>query len=165
MSVERWRPVPGYEGLYEVSDHGRVRSFQRRANGPLILKQAVRKGYAGVTLSRDKQPRIFRVNRLVAMAFHGLPEEGQVCRHLNNNPLDNRAVNLAWGSHKENVADLLEAGGHYNQRKTHCLRGHPFTPENTRVYMRPAGPLRSCRLCGRDHARRYRADKIRRAAA
>jgi hypothetical protein len=164
VNAERWRSVPGYEGLYEVSDHGRVRSFQR-PTGPVILSPAVRKGYAGVTLTRNKQPRVLRVNRLVAMAFHGLPEEGQVCRHLNGNSLDNRAVNLAWGSHKENVADLLEAGGHYNQRKTHCLRGHPFTPENTRVSMRPAGPLRSCRRCGRDHARRYRAERSRRRAA
>lgn len=115
MMAERWAPVPGYEGFYEVSDRGRVRSLDRwvrRGGGTQfwrgrVLRQQERTGYRAVTLQRDGR-RTFRVHRLVAMAFVG--GDGPVCRHLDGNPLNNSADNLAWGTSSDNSEDSRRHG-------------------------------------------------------
>lgn len=138
--VEQWLPVVGYEGYYEVSDQGRVRSVPRvtrRGNGrPMSIRGTVRKqstmpkGHKSVTLVRDKQLRTFTVHKLVLLAFKGAAEEGQMCRHLNGDPTDNRLSNLAWGTGSENQNDAVRHGSHYLSQKTHCVRGHPLAPPN-----------------------------------
>lgn len=113
--AERWRAVPGWADLYEVSDQGRVRSLQR--GGPRLLRPQGRRGYLRVALtSRPRgKPRRWRpVHQLVLEAFHGPRPLGQVARHLNGDRTDNRADNLAWGFPADNVADRVlhsAAGG------------------------------------------------------
>lgn len=116
--IEQWKPVPGYEGLYEVSDQGRVRSIPgERWNGQAIhafkgrvLKQALGRRYLQVILSKNSKLRTARVHQLVANAFlpecPGVQGRTQGCYHIdhiNNDPLDNRAVNLQWLLHYENT--------------------------------------------------------------
>lgn len=154
---ERWLPVPGYEGLYEVSNIGRVRSVERVVIGgpfglPQIRKGRIRKpqvdhgGYLRVTFWRDGRPgESFGVHRLVALAFH--PNEyfdGADVRHLDGTRTNNVASNLAWGTRFENMQD---AKGHGTLRKPRCKQGHRFTPENT--YVAPDGG-RNCRICSRE---------------
>jgi hypothetical protein len=155
--TERWRPIPGFKGLYEASNLGRIRSPRK------ILKQRLNnKGYPVVELSKNNHSRESLVHRQVIKAFRGDPLPGNECRHLNGIPTDNRIENLAWGSHSENAADQVAHGTHRNIQKTRCKRGHEFTPENT--YVQP-GKGRSCRACadkyfGKEYFQAYyRANK------
>lgn len=155
--LEQWRPVPGFEGLYEASNLGRIRSPR------VILKQRLNNmGYPVVELSKDGRSRESLVHRQVIKAFFGEPQPGMECRHLNGVPTDNRIENLAWGTHSENSIDQVIHGTHRNVRKTHCPRGHEFTPENT--YIQPSNGGRICRQCRPKSYWReyYQANKERR---
>ena len=165
MLSEEWRPIPGFEGLYEASDQGRIRSLDRsfinRAGQPLsvrgrILSSRADYGYPSVTLC-DKGIEVRRnVHRLVLMAFTEPPSaDTPVVRHVNGDPSDNRLVNLQWGTQRENAIDTVVMGRHANAAKTHCKHGHEFTPENTRL--RPDWG-RSCKRC------EYEKNKKRRLA-
>lgn len=111
MSAERWRPIKGCEGSYEVSDAGRVRSLDRVVNGRVrygrVLKQRPIKhgGYLVVSISIDGKSSPKYVSRLVAQAFVPKPNLLPDVRHLNGDILDNRAENLAWAERNVNDAE------------------------------------------------------------
>ena len=122
--MEQWRPVVGYEGLYEVSDHGRVRSLdrlvvcvtgvQRVIPGRLMrFKPPIKKynPYYQVGLTRDGKQKYYAIHVLVLSAFVGpRPSNLMWGRHLDGSPLNNHASNLAWGTAKENSADSIRHG-------------------------------------------------------
>lgn len=107
LSVERWRSVVGYEGLYEVSDLGRVRSKYR---GGRILVPQLTGRYLSVKLCRDGKVTTRRVHRLVAEAFLGPLPPGQHTRHGPGGRLDNRLVNLSYGTPLQNSHDQERDG-------------------------------------------------------
>jgi hypothetical protein len=110
---ERWLPVVGWEGVYEVSDRGRVKRVgpakgvtigQIRSSKPNI------KGYPAVQLWRDNQREPWLTHRLVAEAFIGPCPEGHEINHKDGNPQNLRPSNLEWVTHRENqrhAADVL----------------------------------------------------------
>lgn len=102
MSAVEWRPVPGWEGLYEVSSDGQIRSL--RAGRPMRTF-ITEKGYRRVYLYRGKRIQRVRVHTAVLGAFVGPRPAGMVTRHLDGNPANNHLSNLAWGTHAENEAD------------------------------------------------------------
>lgn len=108
MTMETWKAVPGFEGLYEVSDHGNVKSFWR---GGRILKATKNYyGYKQVTLvnsCRKNFPIV--VHRLVLMTFSG-KKDGKMALHNDGNKENNRLSNLRWGDHKDNYADTVLHG-------------------------------------------------------
>lgn len=173
--TEKWLPIPGWEGLYEVSDHGRVRSLPRVRNtrwGPRLmgktrlLKQSSTRtpGYFTVPLTRNAATKVHLVHRLVAMAWLPAPEPDQsLCRHLDDNPLNNHASNLAWGTASDNMRDAVRNGGNHNTRKTHCPKGHPYSGKNL-AFQREGNWGRKCRACARDKARRERREAAQRRA-
>jgi hypothetical protein len=123
--MENWRDVVGYEGHYEVSDLGRVRSLGRvisrvmsdgsvqHQNRPeRILAQFDNHGtwYPRVTLTVDHQKKTVSVHTLVLEAFVGPAPKGMECRHLDGSFLNNSLNNLEWGTHLENEADKLLHG-------------------------------------------------------
>lgn len=111
--MELWRSVPGYEGIYEVSDNGNVRSLDRmiyRATGkPFFKKGKILRagvdtnGYYYVNLYRDGVPRHESVHRLVATAFVDNPQKYPVVNHINEDKKDNRPCNLEWCTEKYNT--------------------------------------------------------------
>lgn len=108
---EIWKDIKGYEGLYQVSNLGRVKSFRRR--NPIILKQnciGVNKKYKSVCLGYGL-PRVY-VHRLVAEAFLDNPNEYKCVMHLDNNGHNNRLDNLKWGSHSMNIKQCVKDGRH-----------------------------------------------------
>lgn len=149
---ERWLPVVGWEGLYEISDLGRVRSLPRQGSnghwyGGGYLKPGIGGGgYPYVNLCKNNAGRRLRIHVLIAAAFIGPRPDGYEIRHLDGNPANSVLVNLAYGTHSENARDTVRHGAHSEARKTHCKRGHEFTPENTSVDKRGG---RRCRRCKR----------------
>lgn len=163
----KWKDVPGYEGYYQVSDAGDIKSLTRMGwngrgryliEGQMIAPQPCEKGYLAVGLNREGRYRRHLVHRVVMAAFVG-PDERQV-RHKNGDPADNRLVNLEYGTNAENQVDSVNHGTHYQARKTECKHGHPFNEANTLHYINAKGkPARSCRAC---HAARERARRASR---
>lgn len=152
--MEDWYPVRGWEGLYEITKGGRVRSLDRvvkSANGRRYFKKGqemktYRAGsrYPGVMFSHEGRVEDIQLHRLLAQMFIPNPDNLPVVRHLNDDARDYRLENLAWGTQKDNLYDIFNNRGHYNSQKTHCKNGHPFDEENT--YITRSGG-RTCRTC------------------
>ena len=144
---EEWRDIAGYEGAYQVSSLGRVRSLPGWHRGGRVLKLGlsgrVGNQYYNVVLHGRYTKS---VHVLVAEAFIGpRPPKTDVC-HNNGNRLDNRVENLRYGTRAENMADRNEHGTNTWAQRTHCKNGHEYTPENTRV----TATRRWCRACDRE---------------
>lgn len=114
------RPIPFADG-YSVTDTGDVYST-RRGRRVQLMPWRMRHGHLVVSLrSRGKTIKTL-VHRLVAFLFIGPPGEGQEVRHLNGNPADNRVTNLAWGTHAENMADMVRHGRTNTRPEMRCTR-------------------------------------------
>lgn len=97
---EVWKPVPNYEGLYDVSNFGRVRSLYRYK---VILKPQLQKGYCYVDLCKDGKKKRYSIHRLVWETFNSsIPEDYEI-NHIDENPLNNCISNLSAVSHKTNI--------------------------------------------------------------
>ena len=113
--AENWKAIPDYEGWYEVSDYGRVRSVERTTRHGHKRKQRVLKAtpqggkYLKVDLSRDNRQRTRLVHQLVLEAFVG-PRDGKQACHNNGIRTDNRLENLRWGTISENALDRSKHG-------------------------------------------------------
>lgn len=150
----------GYEGLYEVSDHGRIRSVARvveRSNGRRqFVRERIRKTYncSGranhqvVRLAKEGKMTTKLVHRMMLESFVGPCPDGMQACHANDVADDNRLENLRWDTQSANQADSVQNSRHGWANKTHCKRGHEFTPENTRyVHATGRNPYRVCRQC------------------
>ena len=124
---EEWRPVVGYEGLYEVSNLGRVRNSRTL----YVLNGSKRGSYLQVCLRRTDENGVsvktgLNVHRLVALAFIQNPDCKPVVDHIDGNALNNVVSNLRWVTQRENVLNPITAA---RQREA-CLR--PYMLAKTR---------------------------------
>ena len=135
---EIWKPIKGYEGLYEVSNLGRVRSLTRvfvSKRGWIntwrgrTLIPLMKKGYCHIGLSKSNKVRHYRINRLVAEAFIPNPDNLPQVNHKDENPQNNRVDNLEWCSAKYNTnyGTALIRKAITRGRKVRCI-------ENGNVY-------------------------------
>jgi hypothetical protein len=118
---EQWRPVVGFEGYYEVSDHGRVRSCERLCRNRWGVRRKIarimaanltgqRRRYLALTLCVDDVKVRRYVHLLVLEAFEAPRQPTLEARHLNGKSTDNRAVNLTWGTPDQNREDKARHG-------------------------------------------------------
>lgn len=140
---EQWLPVVGYEGLYEVSDQGKVRALARviapsDGRRPYVRPAQMRKiqidpyGYCKVSLSKDRKIEFAFVHRLVLEAFVGPRPDGMEVCHNDAVKTDNRPSNLRWDTHSENGRDHYRKHGgvHPMSRVEACPRGHLLRDPN-----------------------------------
>ena len=132
--VEIWRDIPEYEGLYQVSNMGQVKSLNRYVRGNsnskmfkkgILLKFSSDKdGYLTVGLHKDKKQKLMKIHRLVALAFLENPENLPCINHKNEIKTDNRVENLEWCTYQYNAT--------YNE--IHIKRGKKLKGENHYLY-------------------------------
>ena len=159
---EEWKPIPGYSGSYEVSSRGRVRSLprldsrgHRRSGGYLKPSPVGREPqHLRVTLHKNGVKECIYLHRVVALAFIPNPKGLPYVLHGDDDPGNNTAENLRWGTHQDNMNDMKNRSRHVsaNSLKTHCKRGHPFSPDNTSLH--GVRQSRSCKTCVRERQRK-----------
>ena len=123
MNDEIFKPIPGWEGYYSVSNHGNVRSEQRlikeKSTNKIyeipekILKKSLDnsgKKYYRVSLSRSSIITYLQVHRLVCWAFIGEQKKGMEVRHLDGNSRNNNLSNLCYGTKSDNMQDAIKHG-------------------------------------------------------
>lgn len=105
MSEEIWKDIAGYEGYYQVSTYGRVRSLDRMVNkwdgkrlscGRILSLATNLKGYQFIYLCKDGKQKMFTIHRLVATAFIPNPNGYPHVNHIDENKMNNRVENLEW---------------------------------------------------------------------
>lgn len=113
---EVWKPIPGYEGRYEVSDQGRVRNNNKK----ILALCSVSGGYKAVSLGKNNSKLI---HRLVVAAFLGsAPLDKRLVLHGNGDRFDNRLSNLRYGNHKDNSADAKLHGTQTKGERQHAAK-------------------------------------------
>lgn len=165
--TEIWLPITDYEGSYEVSSLGRIRSLDRivpcgpgrkgrkLASGQEISPFMSNQGYRRVVLWKDRESKKFMVHFLVAQEFLGPRPPGlQVC-HNDGDKLNNASANLRWDTASSNIRDCVLHGTQVQARKTHCSHGHAYDEQNTKWVKTPSGLGRQCRECCRVRQREY----------
>lgn len=133
---ERWRPVLGFEGLYEISDHGSLRSLPRRnCRGQIRKWNRTRSGHATIDLWKDGKTQQRTAHRLVLEAFVGPRPEGLEGCHNDGDPQNNHLSNLRWDTPSSNRTDAVRHGRRFG-RPGRGATGYP------NVFARPGKPGR-----------------------
>lgn len=165
-NAETWAPVVGYEGLYEVSDLGRVRSVdrsvlgsrrraERRAYGIEIKRHARKDGYLMVQLWKGGVHSLKLVHRLVAETFLDNPRGVTDVNHRDGDKANNSAENLEWCSRSENVKHAYKNGLNRGapKKKVFCSNGSVYesTKEAARQTGLASGNISQCCNGRRNH--------------
>lgn len=154
VPVERWLPVVGWTGIYEVSDRGQVRSLDRICvgkkrkfyKGRTLVQTRDRLGYCRVSLKLNGFRKECLVHHLVLDAFVGPRPPGLVCCHGPSGPSDNSIGNIRWGTYSDNNFDQVRDGTHGMSKRTHCPQEHLLVQPNLQAYAAAKGH-RTCLAC------------------
>lgn len=129
---EIWKDVPGYEGIYQVSNLGNVRSIDREFVNSIgrhcVLKgkpinPRIEKGYYRLGLKRCQEQKMFNVHKLVALAFIPNPNNYNTINHINGIKTDNRVENLKWCTIQQNAIHAFKNNlGNYQNKSLGKLR-------------------------------------------
>lgn len=164
-SEEIWKPIPGYEGYYEASTYGRIRSVtrvvadirlgQKRIKGRIKKLTDAHDGRMVVNLCINGKRNIVKVHRVVMLTFVGPRPEGTEICHKDGNYRNNRLDNLRYDTSSSNNYDMVQHGTHFFAKRNCCSRQHKYVPETLVIIYRKDGRFkqRLCRAC--DRARRH----------
>ena len=119
--MEIWKDVLGYEGYYQISNLGNIKSVDRyikSRSGNLFLRKGKPmfpaqngNGYLHVILNKNNKPKNHRIHRMVALVFLPAQEHRTDVNHIDGNKLNNRVDNLEWTTHKENCDHSMNVLG------------------------------------------------------
>lgn len=122
IQQEIWKDIVNFEGIYQISNFGNLKSFKRNREGHVLSEKDKRGHYLSVILCYQSKTRCTRIHRLVAEAFIPNPENKPQVNHIDGNKQNNRVDNLEWATAIENMAHARETGlssfiamNHYNQ--------------------------------------------------
>ena len=153
LYTEVWKDIVGYEGLYQVSNMGRVRSLERivkhsikgklsRRKGEMMkLYLAKKSGYKQVRLSKEGKAKTLNIHRLVAEAFLPNPENKREVDHINTVATDNRVCNLRWTTRTENNNNELTC-----KHRSLAMKGRILSEEQV-MRMRKNSPFKTKVMC------------------
>jgi hypothetical protein len=122
-SQDIWKPIPGYNGAYEISEKGAVRSYSLRGcrakseEYPRIMKSFILSGYPAVSLCRNGKYKLLLRHRLLLLSFVGPPPDKHEAAHLDGDKMNCTLNNLRWVSHKENMSHKEVHGTSYRGSK------------------------------------------------
>ncbi len=126
--MEEWKPIADYEGYYEISSYGRVKSVERVVEHPSLVNGAkyktiperirkpnIMKGYHCVSLAKDGKYKVYRIHRLVIEHFgEAQPSEEHQVNHIDGDKGNNHIENLEWVTPKENTCHAIKNGLRHN---------------------------------------------------
>lgn len=156
---EQWKPVPTYEGTYEASTWGRVRSVprvvpdkklgQKRIKGFIMKQTDSGDGRMVINLRRGYKSNTMKVHRVIMLTFVGPRPEGMEICHNDGDYRNNRLDNLRYDTSSSNSYDMVEHGVHYWSKRDSCSRGHLFKGNNLIISLDKEGIFkqRICKSC------------------
>lgn len=162
---EIWKSITSYEGVYEVSNFGRVQSLDRVMinshgkrhclKGKEIRPSTGKFGHKRVVLYSPGRPaETWQVHSLVLREFVAPRPEGLICRHLDGDPANNHVENLTWGTPSDNMYDKARHGVDHQRNKTECPLGHLLKEPNLQERKIKLG-WRSCKACHQARSDEY----------
>lgn len=176
--MEEWRSIPGYEGLYEVSSYGRVRSLDRYvkySNGIMHLHKGRilstgkdKDGYFIVCLYKNKTHKFYHIHRLVALTFIPNSDNFPCVNHKDEDKTNNRLDNLEWCNHKYNMnyndvlkrrSQRMKENGIYEKIALKNIKYPELIGLDEREYMREY--MREYREEHREYYREYQREYYR----
>lgn len=140
MLKEEWKDIINYEGIYQASTHGRIRSLdryircgkssERYLEGRILRQFKSKKGYLELGLYKDSKHKTHKVHRLVLTAFDRPPKTGEECNHKDGNKSNNHIENLEWCTHIQNMRHKDNIIGKHNRGERHGR--HEITEQGVR---------------------------------
>lgn len=131
MNKEIWKDIPNYEGLYQISNLGNVKSLSRykqNHNKKQIVEEKIRKniisktGYYTCMLNKNGKNKLFKVHRLVALVFIDNPNNLPIVNHIDGNKLNNNYKNLEWCTYSHNNKEAYRLGLKGNEKDFRGLK-------------------------------------------
>ncbi len=174
---EKWKPVKGFDGVYKISNKGRLKSFKQNKNGYILSVKNKKDNYLSYILKYKNKVRSTRIHRLVAEAFIPNPENKPQINHIDSNKHNNCVKNLEWVTPKENVRhaiknnpDIIRGIVNYNKyERPNTVQQYSLNGKLLNEYINAKEAERQTGVCGRNilqvaNQKEYKPGKTRKQA-